>query len=386
MTAPIVTVTIDNGGTVTEIADKVLIGARITQGSDGLWDQPDPATLSMTVLDETGLLRDQFTFTTALTVTANSTTRFVGTVTDIEVTWEDDLGWVLQVIGVGPKVAARTLLLDPRPQETAAARIEAAWTAAGLTIHDIDTTGSVTLLPTTQPATVSALADEAASTDLGLITERRDGTMWYRGRDTIAASQLVKAVLPADGVFPDSRWVKSIGDLSSRVLCRYGTNDPQDTETAEDTALTALLGRVAETVHTEILANQADAATIAAEVLARRSDPSWRTRGLRVDLALDPYNETRTQNVLDLEVGDVVWVTGAPATTPAGTSETYVLLGWDETLDGLDYVIDMRVVEYEVIREQARWGNVAMSWANAGSTPVGSYSYTPPTLPPGVEP
>ena len=123
---------------------------------------------------------------------------------------------------------------------------------------------------------------------------------------------------------------------------------------------------------------------MAIEVLARRSAPSWRTTSLRVDLALDPYDATRTQNVLDLEAGDVVWVTGAPPTTPAGTSETYVLLGWDETLDGLDYVVDMRVVEYGIVRDQARWGNVAMSWQNAGSTPVGSYAFTPPTLAPGV--
>ena len=384
MTPPLITVTLNNGGTITEIADKVLIGARITQGADDLWDQPDPPTLSMIVLDETGLMRDLFAFTTHVTVTADATTRFVGTVTDIEVTWEDDLGWVLQVIGVGPKTAARTLLLDPRPSETAAARIQAAWTAAGLPIYDVDTTASVTLLATTQPATVSALTAEAAHADIGLIAERRDGSMWYRGRNSIAASQLAKAVLPADGVFPDSRWVKSIGDLSSRVLCRYGTGDPQQTATAEDTNLTALLGRVAETVHAENYTDAGEAQTIATEVLSRRAAPGWRTTSLRVDLALDAYNNTRTQNVLDLEGGDVVWVTGAPATTPAGTSETYVLLGWDETLDGNDYVIDMRVVEYALLRDPARWGNVTMSWATAGSAPVGSYFFTPPTLAPGV--
>ena len=382
MTAPLVTVTLDNGGTITEIADKVLIGATITQGADDLWDQPDPPTLSMIVLDETGLMRDLFAFTTRITVTADAETRFVGTVTDIEVTWGDDLGWVLQVIGVGPKTAARTLLIDPRPSETAAARIQAAWTAAGLPIYAVDATGSVTLLATTEPATVSALTAEAAHADIGLIAERRDGSMWYRGRDTVAASQLVKAVLPADGVFPDSRWVKSIGDLSSRVSCKWG--DPAATETVEDTALTALLGRVVDLVHAETYAVQAEAAAIAQEVLDRRSAPSWRTSSLRVDLALPAYDAARTGNVLGLETGDVVWVTGAPNTTPAGTSETYVVLGWDETLDGLDYVVDLRVVEYAILRDTARWGNVGMTWANAGSTPVGSYVFTPPTLAPGV--
>ena len=382
MTAPTVIVAVDNQGAYAEITDSVLVGATITQGADGLWDQADPATLSMTVLDPLGVMRDEFTFTTRLTVTADGTTRFVGTVTDVEATYDDDLGWVVRVIGVGPKVAARTLLIDPRPSETAAARIEAAWVAAGLTIHDVDHAGSVTLLPVSEPATVSVLANDAANADLGLIAERRDGSMWYRGRDTIAASQLVKAVLPAAGVFPDAAWVKSIGGLSSRVSCKWG--DPAATETVEDTALTELLGRVVELVHAETYSVQAEAAAIAQDVLDRRSVSPWRTSSLRVDLALPAYDAARTGNVLGLETGDVVWVTGAPNTTPAGTSETYIVLGWDETLDGLDYVVDLRVVEYAILREPARWGNVGMTWADAGSTPVGSYAFSPPTLAPGV--
>ena len=379
-----VTATVPTGTVALE--DHVLIGATITMGADGLWDDPDPATLSMEIMDPTGTWRQQLAFTSTITVTTAGTTRFTGTITDMRVTWENGVGWVLGVICVGPKVAARTLLVESRPQETAAERVAAVWATAGLTVHDVDYTGSVAVLPATQPATVSTMAKEAAHADLGLIANRRDGSLWYRGRDAIAASQLVKAVLPADGVFPDSQWVKSIGEMSTRVICGYGTASPQDTVAVTDLDLEVELGRVAEYVHSGAYVDNATATAIATEALSRRAAPAWRTTALHIDLALPAYNAGRTADVLALESGDVVWVTGAPAATPAGTSETYVVLGWSETLDGARHELNLRVVEDELLRDTARWGNVAMTWFAAGATPIGDYNYTPPTLDPGITP
>ena len=377
------TVSIDTPGVGTwAVEDVTLVGAHITHGSDDLWDLPDPSTASFTLLDPQGVWRTRLGFTTRVTFTTVGTIRFTGTVTDLKVSW--DGAWVLDVIAVAPKVATRTTLVGPRPQETAADRIQACWTAAGLTIHGVDTNGSVALLPTEDTASASELVDAAASADLGLLSPRRDGALWYRGRATIAASPLVRAVLPAAGIYPSTEWVRLIGDLSTRVRCGYGTNQPQDVAEAVDAALETTLGRTQTTAYADNYATQADAALIAAEVLGRRTDPAWRTSRLDVDLALDAYDVTRTGNVLDLEVGDLVWVQGAPAATPAGTEEVYVVLGWDESLDGTHHGLSLRVVEYAVVRDRAMWGTVAMSWAAAGSTPVGQYAYGPPALDAGV--
>jgi len=378
------------GGSPVELRDDTLVGASITQGSSGLLEAVEPATLSLTILDPDGAWRNTIGFTTRLEVAiggspgSGAQTRFIGTVTDMRVTY--DAAWLLSVIAVGPKMASRTILVDPRPQETAAARIEAVWNAAGLAIYAVDPAGSVTLLPTTAPATASDLTRDAAHADLGLIAERRDGSMWYRARNTIAASQLVKAVLPSEGIYPDSEWVKSLQDLATRVVCGWGTAEPQATTSATNTALETDLGRVQERAHSAIYSLESEATTAAGELLGRLNGETWLTETLHIDLALPEYDAARTQNVLDLEVGDVVWVTGAPQATPAGDEETYVVLGWGENLDGDRHQFNLVVVEYGLLKDTARWGNVAMSWATAGTTPVGSYRFTPPTLAPGVEP
>ena len=380
------------GGSPVELRYDTLVGASITQGSAGLLEAVEPATLSLTILDPAGAWRNVIGFATRLEVAiggppgswTNPQTRFVGTVTDMRVTYDN--AWLLSIIAVGPKMASRTILVDPRPQETAAARIEAAWNAAGLTIHAVDSAGSVTLLPTTALATASDLTSDAARADLGLIAERRDGSMWYRARDTVAASQLVKAVLPATGIFLDSEWVKSLQDLATRVTCGWGTAEPQATTSAINTTLETDLGRVQERAHSTTYALESEATATANELLGRLGGETWRTETLHIDLALSEYDATRTQNVLDLEVGDVVWVQGAPQATPAGDEETYVVLGWREDLDGDRHQFNLVVVEYGLLRDTARWGNVGMSWATAGTTPVGSYNFTPPTLGPGVQP
>lgn len=376
-------VTVDTPGVGSwDIAGITLVGATITHGSDDLWDFPDPSSLSMTVLDDSGMWRKRLTFTTRVTVTVANSIRFVGTITDLKVRY--DGAWVLDVIAVGLKVAARTRLVAPRPAETAAERIAAVWAEVGMTVHAVDPVGSVSLLATLEAATASDVTHAAAAADLGYVTQRRDGSMWYRSRDVVAASQLVKAVIPADGVFPSSSWVKSIGALATRVVNGYGTADPQETVSVSDADLEADLGRWQEKAHSSIYADATGAGAIAVEVLDRMKDPSWRTDGLEIDLALEAYTLERTGNVLGLEVGDLVWVTGAPAGTPAGSEETYVVLGWDEMLDGTSHVISFRVVEYSIVREGARWGNVSISWKAAGSTPVGDYRFSPPTLAPGV--
>lgn len=378
-----VSLTIDTPGVGSwAVEDITLVGATITHGSDDLWQAPDPSTASFTMLDPSGEWRPRLGFTTRVTLEVDGRTRFVGTITDLRATWDGE--WVLDVIAVGLKVASRTRLVDPRPLETAAARIAGVWAEVGMTVHAVDPAGSVTLLPITGYQTASDITNAAASADLGYITQRRDGSMWYRGRDTIAASQLVRAVLPAGGVFPSSAWVKSIGDLATRVVCGYGTAEPQEIVMVSDEGLELDLGRWQEKAHSSLYSTRADALAVAEEVLERMHAPSWRTESLDLDLALPAYDATRTRNVLDLEVGDVVWVTGAPASTPAGVEETYVVLGWDETLDGTAHGIALRVVEYALLRESARWGNVAMSWQTAGDTAVGAYRFSPPTLDAGV--
>jgi hypothetical protein len=379
----VVTITPD-GQTPVAIQDDVLVGATIHHGQGDLWDTADPSTLSLTVLDPTGSMRSLFDFTTRVAITVTGQVRFTGWVADMRATY-DSPGWVLDVIAVNRWTALRTTVVPARPRETAADRILAVALEAGLT-EDllVDPVESVTLLAVADAATPYDLAASAAAHDLGLLAPTRAGGIRYHGRERLAASQLVKAVLPASGVFVDAVWTRAVGDLSTTVVAQYGTDNPQAFVAADDVALRDALGRADVYLIGDQYATQADAREAVDTALPRRTARMWHTETLTVDLAFPAFDPARTGNVLALEVGDVVWVTGAPAQSPAGETETYVVLGWTETLDGTSHTLDLAVAEYDLIRERARWGNVAMSWQNAGQAPVGSYAFTPPTLAPGV--
>ena len=95
------------GGSPVELRDDTLVGASITQGSAGLLEAVEPATLSLTILDPDGVWRNLIGFTTRLEVAiggppgSGAQTRFTGTVTDMRVTYDE--AWLLSVIAVGPR-------------------------------------------------------------------------------------------------------------------------------------------------------------------------------------------------------------------------------------------------------------------------------------------
>jgi hypothetical protein len=78
-------------------------------------------------------------------------------------------------------------------------------------------------------------------------------------------------------------------------------------------------------------------------------------------------------------------VSGAPGGSPPSTNPAYLILGWDETLDGDGHRLNLNVVEFAVVQEVARWGNTQAPWESI-TTAIQDYVYAPPNVPPGVTP
>jgi hypothetical protein len=380
---PVVTLTTATRAAL-DLADVTLVGASITHGAADLWTVPDPSTATFTVLDPDGSLRGQVDFGTTVTMTTAGEIRFTGEVTDMRTEWGDE-GWQLALICVGSKVRTSGFLVAPRPAETAADRIAAVWAMTGVTVHAVDGYRSVTLKATTDNIEAGTLTADAAIADLGLIQQRRDGAMWYRGRSTVAATATIRAVLPASGVFLDSTWVRAIGDTATRVRCGFGDNNPPTVAEVINGELEGRLGRAITRNHSDAYNGMLDADLIATEALDRLTDPVWRTDGLNIDLALPAYSDARTGDVLSLDIGDLVLVSGAPGGSPPSTNPAYLILGWDETLDGDGHRLNLNVVEFAVVQEVARWGNTSAPWESIG-TAIQDYVYAPPNTPPGVTP
>jgi hypothetical protein len=304
--------------------------------------------------------------------------RFGGRITDVNAGWNeageqtpDMVG--TQVIAVAPLAdLGRRIVGDaPFPQEIDGARVARVMSLAGVTLDPLfSDPGTVQIVPRdvdTQPAL--EVAQATAESAGGLVWHTRSGEIRYA--DAVHRRGIQPSLaLDACDLLVSPNWRRSTEGLLNRVSIGYGVTPDEGEQPryiADRPESVVKYGRYELSTATE-LALAADAAAMGDLLLTRNSAPVWVLSDLPVavkDLDLD-----QTINLLALDVGSLVDVTGLPTAGTVPTSAALWVEGWDETLRWGDHEITLTVSGFCRTAPAPRWNDVdpAMTWDTAPGT------------------
>ena len=321
----------------------------------------------------------------------DTSTRFVGRVTDIGLGW-DDTGAETPNSGTGQLVAVagladlgrRVVGDQPWPAELDGARVARILTLAGVTVDPgTSDPGTVQVLARDVDARDAlGLAKETAQSGDGMVWQTRAGSIRYADaqhrRNTIPALDLDTcqlAVSPA--------WLRSLEGMVNKISVGYGVaaeGSEQPRYVASNAASIARYGTYDYSV-TTMLAGLADAQALAGLLLARNSRPVWVLQTLPV--AVEELSAADTAALLDLELHDLISLTGLPDIGDPPTTAALWVEGWTETLGWGIHELDLVVSGYcrtvppplwDDIEATLTWNAAAGSWDDAaciGPQPAG---------------
>jgi hypothetical protein len=298
--------------------------------------------------------------------------RFVGTVTDVGLTWdvgrgtygaEPDVVPRGQVMGAGALAGTgRRYIGDvPWPQESDGARAGRILAAAAATVGQVDP-GTVQLLPrdVDRKAALELLGD-TANDGGGVVWESADGLLNYADADH-RRNTPPAATLDACDVLMAPHWSKTAAGLVNDVAVAYGIppdGGDQPVVTTTNAASIAAYGRYAYSVTTE-LAALADAQARAQTLTVRGGYPAWNVTDLPLDLSV--LDDALTDLVLGLEVHDLLQLVGQPAGTPSpGAVNSLWIEGWTERLTYGGHELTFSVSAYCRTVPPPRWNDVSPS-------------------------
>ena len=233
-----------------------------------------------------------------------------------------------------------------RPGESDHYRVGAIAKAAGVTIH-IDGQDKTELLPDDQPTTTTAWAAlQKIAQDCGAVVYvDRDGLIHYSCWDDKGQSRTI----PGDTVILESLQMQAeLGSVVNQVTVDYG---PKDTESKQATvvvrdedSITAY--GVMDRKFATRLADEADAQTMAAQIVKQAARPSWNMPTATVTFfsADDPTIGA----VAPLEVQDLALIGPLPAAAPFLDYQALVL-GYSERLDQTDWQMTLHLSPQEYV-------------------------------------
>jgi hypothetical protein len=311
------------------------------------------------------------TVTVDTTTAAGTVRRFVGSVTDLALGWDDagadtpDAG-VGQLVAVGPLAALgrRVVGDEPWPQELDGARVARVMAAAGAPLDPFTSDpGTVELLPRDIDSKAALeTAQEAAVNGSGVLWQTRDGQVRYAD----AAHRrgiLMSLTLDACDLLVTPTWRRTTEGLVNQVSVGYGVAPPEGGEqprfTEEAPQSVARWGRYGYSTATE-LAALADAQEIGRLLLARNSQPVWVMAALPVDVA--GLDATRYEALLALDMHSLLTLTGLPSLGTAPTSSQMWVEGWKETLAYGVHELELVVSGYCRTAPPVRWDDVDPAW------------------------
>jgi hypothetical protein len=381
---------------------------RISWGRSTTVDQPEPAACTVQILDRgAGSKRvDQsIRLGSALTVWAvlgaSRVIVFVGRVTDLELSYEDDQGGggaVCQVIATDlmGDLANRFVGSEPWPMETIAARAARIMTAIGQSVTvtvddrpkalsvsrlDVDRQPAANLLrelATTGTAVLWVVVDTAGTVSLRIEDPTARSGLWILGKGGDGFWRPMQGTESSGGQLDTSqvlrapvRWNRATADLITRVTVRWldQSTSPGTTERTVgvvDAAAEAQLGARGLSVGT-ILTSSADATAAANLLLAtHQASDLWRASGLEWDLAHSVADDDDTRalalHLLDntTRIGAALLVGVMPAWAP-----------------GVDSAIGLYCDggEYEFVG--GRWRLTLLTTASTGTGKSFTYVQTP---------
>ena len=357
----------------------------IHHGRDDTDSQPEASScsLDMSLDTDTTVLPPELEVGSILRVTTTipdvvTSTRFAGRITDLDQEWEsagEDTPdrVVVKVIATSAlaELGRRTVGDAPWPQQLDGARIAQIMSVAGITLDPLySDPGTVQILPRdvdSQPAL--EVAQSTAESASGVLWDTRDGEIRYADanhrRGTVASLSL-----DACDVLVTPTWRRTTEGLVNAVSIGYGVapdggDQPRYIAQRDDSI--ARYGRYGLSTTTE-LAAAADATALGQMLLVRNREPVWIMSDLPVDVwGLDVDD---TVALLDLELHDLVNLTGLPAAGTAPTSTSLWVEGWSESLAWLSHALILTVSGYCRTSPPPRWNDVHpdLTWDAMGET------------------
>ena len=351
----------------------VALPLQVTHGRSGVGTQPDAPVCTFTFLGEQaptslgdsievevagvegGKWTDPTVFWTDPTVswvgTKGRSLRFRGYITALRAVESEGRVVAWDVVATGGQARlGRVPIKITRPQETDVERVEAIAAEAGVAVTIIGSPGPTLIQDNIDRDALSALHEVCASSG-GLLWQDRDGSMVYGTASRLddVPEWRWSCELILDGV----EWYQTTAEIVNHVTVEWGPEDtpPQShgrstQDTYRDDASIAKWGYRHVDVSTRC-ASAADAATLAAAILARRAQPRWVMPGV---VALrDKATPSQWAQVMPVEVADTVLVDVQTTPTPTpGAATPWTVEGWVETWESAGRRIQFALSEHRL--------------------------------------
>lgn len=338
---------------------------------------------------------------------------FAGRITDVSAAWSEDAGCpvvTLTAADILTELANRYIGEEPWPQESATERLDRIIAATGLDLATIiDPAPAATTIAAQdvdRRATADLLDDLATSTGAILWPTTHATTGPYlRLEDPTRRVALYQLTVPASGpvsvdvaqadALPlpasvldraDVTITKGVTEVSSAATVRWreaGTdNDGKPTTTdreyqTTDTGRLASYGYRALSVSTS-LTSEADAADLAAHLMARAAPSAWMIPTARWDTEREHTDPLAALATLDAtrRLGRAVIITGVAPWIPGSPDVPAYLDGGTCTYTGGRWVLDLtltkaageaRSITWDQMPRAVTWERVPLTWTDLGA-------------------
>lgn len=286
---------------------------------------------------------------------------------------------VLDYIATGRKAQLGRYIVGATPWPAQSVRdrllaISAAVEAAGgpaLDVALVDDDPRLVIARDVDAQNAQELLDGLSSAVGGLLVERRDGRLGYQTRDHRNARVSVDQ-LDARQIITATSWAQGLDGLANDWRVAYGPEliDPETGEGSgewaqvvdSDPVSVERHGRRQAELQTP-LADQGDAADLAQLLVARHGRPSWRIDALALDV-LHTLAPAVAGRLVLAEVGDLIELTGMPASTP--TLPWVFVEGWEHTITRQGWQLVLRVSDADQTAAAPTWADVPdeLTWAD----------------------
>lgn len=297
--------------------------------------------------------------------------RFVGTITDIVPGWEDagensPNAAIVQVVAVGrlASLGRTNVGAEPWPQELDGARVARILQAAGVAVSPgTSDPGTVQILARdVDKQKALQLAQNVARDGSGILWQTRGGSIRYADALHRYATAATLELDACDiGVSP--AWRRDTAGLTNGVDIAYGVapdGGEQPRYVAEDAASKDRYGDFDQPPLATELASLADAQALGQLKLVRNSKPVWVLE--RIPVLVEGLDLARTSTLLELDMHDLVTVTGMPVIGALPSSAALWVEGWTETLAFGYHDMELYVSGYCRTSPPPTWNNIDPAW------------------------
>lgn len=331
--------------------DTVTASAVIRFGRVDPGDPPIASTLQLVLIDLEASSRIETGDLIELDL-IDAEPRFRGQITDLSQSWDPSAALTIVAAGNLARVARRKVGNADWPQETFSARVARVLADADWTDYTIEYgRNPLVAARTASETTAGAELANLAVTGAAAIIDLPDGSLLIQTIDARALLAAPILELPPELVLFAPDWSQSL-DVLNVIDVAYGTLEDPHTQTSRNVDSVTRFGERGGSL-ASTFALEADAATAGAAMVARRGYPHWIAPTVQLSGLVTP------------RIGALAKLTELPDGSPLGAIWQPVVEGWQDTLDGDEWLTMLQVSDPIRSGVSLRWIDVppALTWA-----------------------